>query len=128
MTAVLWVYPTISAVQLATAEPMKITVLGCGKAPGNTDSKYGCSGEWTAPDGSTGHGYISDGGDYRARQVVDGYLIGGKGRISTTGWIIDMAVAYPLALLGTFFAYRSVRRWHRNRGQNLLTPLSTGRL
>ena len=120
-SAFFWFYPTVSAVQLAGAEPAAITILGCGSEPGNTDTKNGCTGEWTISPGETGHGLVSysNSGNHRASEVVDGYLIGGKGRLSTDGWIVDMAVSYPIAIVATFFAVRSARRWNQRRNGRL---------
>lgn len=119
-SALLWVYPTISAVQLLGAEPVGIVVLGCGTDPGNTHSKRGCTGEWPTADGRTTVGSVSaSAGDHRPGQVVQGFRIGDGARLSTTGWLIDMAVAYPLAIVASFFAVRAARRWNRRRDERL---------
>lgn len=114
--AFLWGFPTFSLVFLLGQEPVQITVTDCFNGSGK-NNPGGCDGTWTLADGTTGEGRFTENRkQHEPGDVVDGVYIGGRAATSTTPWILDVAIVYPIAVLLTAgFAVMVVRDRRRQR-------------
>lgn len=118
----LWGFPTTSLVFLLNTEPVQITVTDCFDGSGKGSSS-GCDGTWTLADGTTGESrFTGNRAEFERGDVVDGVHIGGRAALSTTPWVLDVAIVYPIAFLLTGALAAKVVRDVRREKKGLPKP------